>query len=288
MTGSQFELAVILRRLRQDLVEEATPLPGQSRAYGRPHAHPRTRYEPRFSVTGERIPGVNIVRPDCPRPIKGRCECPPDGTWRPAVGVIRADSSAQHVVAVPSVRLPGGAWPVETILVHSVYERGPDGLWRCRWPVRRALERMRGASVRRWAIAIRLLRGDGVATVWGAHGAPPDPLGDAIRILRQLERWSTEERETDWDFRPRQWWDKPREPNAGSVPKSEAQAIAEAGGLQSLDGAATMPAIGRAEPSSPVTRIGRGDQVQQPSGQPGARPPSGIPTPPTREERACA
>jgi len=218
------DLAEVLRRLRADLVEEATPLPGQSRAYGRPHAHPRTRYEPRYSKTGERLAGVVKIRPDCPRPVNGRCECPPDGSWRPSVGVIRADSAASHLVAVPSERLAGGTWPAERIFVHSVYEQGPDGLWRCRWPVRRALERVRGASVRRWAIAIRLLRGDPLMSVWGSHGVPPDPTLEAIRLLKQLDRWAEEERVTEWEVRPRQWWDAPRKPRE----RSEAQIAAEA------------------------------------------------------------
>jgi len=274
------ELAAVLKRLRSDLVEEATPLPGQSRAYGRPHAHPRTRYEPRYSKTGERLAGVVKVRPDCPRPVNGRCECPPDGSWRPSVGVIRADSAASQLVAVPSERLRGGTWPAERIFVHSVYEQGPDGLWRCRWPVRRALEHIRGISVRRWAIAVRLLQGDPLMSVWGSHGAPPDPTGEAIRLLRQVERWAAEERETEWEVRPRQWWDAPRKPSE----KSDAQANAETAvdsdaqngpELEAAVAPDRAPASGAVRSSSRPARSG-------------ARSLSASPRPLDRTESACA
>jgi hypothetical protein len=169
--------------------------------------------------------GVTSIGPDCPKPVRGRCECPPDGSWRPSVGVIRADSAAVHAVHVPASRLrlslEGSLW------VAQVYEQAPDGLWHCRWPVRRALEHLRGVNPARWAIAVRLLRGDHVATVWGANGAPPDPVGEAIRLLRQLDRWAIEERETAWERRPRQWWDAPRKPKDRSVRNSESQANAE-------------------------------------------------------------
>ena len=143
-------LASMLAQLRADLEEEATPLPGQQKAFGRPHAHPRARYFPRYTPTGERLAGAVVIRPDCPRPLRGRCECPPDGSWRPAVGVIRADSVATHSAQVPASRLrialEGTLW------VDEVYEQGPDGLWRCRWPVRRALEALRGVNPVRWEI----------------------------------------------------------------------------------------------------------------------------------------
>jgi hypothetical protein len=140
-------------------------------------------------------------------------------------------------------RMPDGL--ADAVWVDEVYEHGPDGLWRCRRPVTRALEHLRGSSVRRWSIAIRLIRGDALASVWGGHGAPPDPLGEATRLLAQVERWAQEERVSEWERRPRQWWDRPRA-NARAVPKSEAQAIAEhepIGGmaLHPVDATATMP-----------------------------------------------
>jgi hypothetical protein len=257
-------LGDLLDRIRRDLVEEASALPGQQLSYGRPHAHPRTRYFPRYSPTGEKLPGVNMVRPDCPRPVHGRCECPPDGTWRPVVGVLRADTTAQHATT--------GTIGNATVWVDEVYEQGPDGLWRCRWPMRRALERLRGSSVRRWSIAIRLLNGEPLMHVWGSHGAPPDPQREAVSILGSVERFAREEREIEWERRPRQWWDKPRQPNARSGSKSEAQANAEhevnvKEPVDGAPGAATLsPTRGPLDPVPLVSRIGRGRGVKR-SGQ---------------------
>lgn len=280
------ELAEIRQRLQRDLVEEATPLPGQQLAYGRPHAHPRTRFFPSYSRTGERLAGTVAVRPDCPRPRRGRCECPPDGSWRPAVGVIRADSTAQHkhfVAGDADVVAPIGvdAW------VDEIYVQGADGLWRCRWPVRRALERLRGASQQRWAIAIRILRGERAERVWGAHGAPPDPVLEATRILATIDRWATEERETEWERRPRQWWDRARRSNARPMMKSESQSVADAPGLHRLDGAATVAPTGRVSPL-PRSTASDAATLEQPSGKPGARGPSGIAFPARSPEGLCA
>lgn len=212
------ELPALLARLRAALVEEASPNPGQQLAYGRPHAHPRAKHYPRFSKTGERLAGSVRVRPDCPRPVKGRCECPPDGSWRPIVGVLRGDATARHATAVPASRLrpalEGQLWTDE------VYEQGPDGLWRCRWPVRRALERQRGANPELWQAAVALLRGVAPATVF----AVPDPKGGAERLLRRIVRWAVEESEREWERRPRQWWDAPRRGRANSEPQNVAEA----------------------------------------------------------------
>jgi hypothetical protein len=266
-------LGELLTALRIALVDEASPQSGQQLAYGRPHQHPRARWFPRYSKTGERLPGAERIGPDCPRPVKGRCECPPDGSWRPAVGVVRADATARHAVAVPASRLR--SWlDATTVWVDEVYDRGTDGLWRCRWPVRRALERLRGASPRRWAIAVAVLRGDALASVWGSHGAPPDPAAEALRILGQLERWADEERWAEWERRPRQWWDR-RQPNGRSFSLSESQAIAEHGpSAVALDsaasGAATLAPTGRVRPL-PRSAVSDAAQPEQPSGQSGAR-----------------
>jgi hypothetical protein len=279
-------MAAILQRLRLALVEEATPLPGQQLAYGRPHGHPRSRYLPRYSPTGERLAGIVMIRPDCPRPVRGRCECPPDGSWRPAVGVIRADATATHARSVPASQLrpalEGSLW------VADVYQQMADGLWHCRWPTRAALERIRGTSPRRWVIAVRLLGGQHPSAVWGAQGVPPDPFGEAIRILRQLEAWADEERIGTWERRPRQWWDQ-RRSNGGSVRKSQAQLDAEHGanGSGAVDMAASVATI-TAETEAPaatalprsVFRFGRG-QIEQPSGM-ATRSASGIRIPRVR------
>lgn len=219
-------LGETLQRIRLALVEEFTSLPGQQLSYGRPHAHPRARHFPRYRPTGERLPGVTRIGPDCPRPIRGRCECPPDGSWRPAVGVVRADATARHATLVPASRLrlvlEGDVW------VDEVYEQDRNtGLWRCRRPMLRALERQRGADPRAWQVAIRLIQGVAPFRAWGATGVPPGPELAALRILSRIERWAAEERETDWEWRPRQWWDKPRKPKARSIDKSDAQLVAE-------------------------------------------------------------
>lgn len=284
IVGERVSVPAVLHRLREQLTAEATPNPGQSRTYGRPHEHPRTRYFPKYSRTGERIPGVTVIRPDCPRPVKGRCECPPDGTWRPSVGAIRADATAQHATLARPERMPDGL--PEHVWVANVYEQGPDGLWRCRWPVRRALEVLRGSSPRRFAIAVQLLRGEPVHTVWGSHGAPPDPTGEALRLLRQVERWADEERQIEWERRPRQWWEPPRK----TRPKSQAQIAAEAARetVDTATSSATLASeIEAATGPRPISRLGAGPD--QPSGTPGDRSLSGIPFPASpREEQRCA
>lgn len=276
-------LAQRLAALRQALAEEATPNPGASLAYGRPHAHPRARFYPRYSPTGERLTGSVRVRPDCPRPVKGRCECPPDGSWRPAVGVVRADAIARYATRVPASRLRVAL--EGTLWVDEVYEQGPDGLWRCRWPVRRALERQRAADPAAFAVAIRLLEGVHPSRAWAAGGVPPGPEQAALRILARIESWATEERDTEWERRPRQWWDKPK---VRSQSKSEAQMVAEhdpnvTGALRPDGEAATLPPTGPAQPVIPVHRIGRGSPVRRP-----ASPANQAPCATASPEAACA
>lgn len=280
-------LAEALRSVRAALIEEITPRPGRPRIYGRPHAYPRARSMPRFSRTGERLPGSVRIPPDCPRPVRGRCECPPDGSWHPTAGVILADATARDAVGVPGDRVPGGSAEA-TIWVTAVHDLGPDGLWRCRRPVFCALQHLRGASTRRWAIAVRLLRGDHLATVWGATGAPADPHREALGIIRTLDRWADDERRAEYEHRPHQWWDPPRRPR--ETEKSDAQQTAEANGgsdaaAKRVDSARPGDTIlGEAEanpPSGesagPAHRLGRGRQVEQPSGMSGARAAAGHP-----------
>lgn len=280
------DLHEALERLRTALVEEATPLPGSQLAYGRPHEHPRNRFFPRYSSSGRRLEGTVQIGPDCPRPVHGRCECPPDGSWRPAVGVIRADATASHAVAVPASRLrpalEGALW------VADVYEQAPDGLWHCRWPTRAALERLRGVSPRRWAIAVALLGGRALAAApWGSHGVPPDPAGEAFRILRQLEAWADQERSGEWERRPRQWWDPPRQPRR---PKSESQAIAEhpcENGLQRHSGTATLPP-GPEALTEPRSGPGLGPRAETSTDHTDVRPPKATASPLDVDTRLCA
>lgn len=197
--GEQAELARRLRSIAVLLIHETEMLPGSVLAYGRPHGHARNRYLPRWSKTGVRIAGVNRVRPDCPRPVRGRCECPPDGSWRPIGGAIRADAIASSAQYVEDPVSGAGLW------VDAVYLEGPDGLWRCIRPMRRSLERLRGESLRRYLVLNRLLDGDGVVEAWKGLGQPANPVVDAIAILRQLERWSIEEASAEYEKRPRRW-----------------------------------------------------------------------------------
>lgn len=237
------ELAAALRRIRVSLVEEATPLPGQVLAFGRPHAHPRTRYEPRYSRTGERLEGSTRVRPDCPRPVRGRCECPPDGTWRPAVGVLRADATAHYGAAVPGDRARGGL-PTEILWVTVVHELDrTSGFWRCRRPTYCALQHLRGAARPRYQLVARLVRHVPLRLAFGAAGLPADPERAALGVVRTVERWAQEEREAEYERRPRQWFDRPREPRASNTRPtgiSESQAIAESTGLTDGNPAATV------------------------------------------------
>jgi hypothetical protein len=158
--------------------------------------------------------------------------------------------------------------------------------------MRRALERQRGANPADWLVAIRLLHGDELGGVWGTRGVPPGPEQAAHRILVRLEHWATEERETEWERRPRQWWDPPRKPrrsNDRPESKSESQSVAEHEGsvnmaLHSPSGAATLGATGRVRPLSRSTASDAAS-VEQPS-EPRALRPTRFAT--ASPEASCA
>jgi hypothetical protein len=188
-------------------------------------------------------------------------------------------------VSVPASRLrpilEGALW------VADVYEQQPDGLWHCRWPARAALERLRGASPRRWLIAIRILRGDALMDVWGAHGVPPNPAGEAYRLMRQIETWAEQERVGEWEHRPRQWWDPPRKPkaaNARPVSKSDAQLNAE---LTLVEGTATVAAETEAAPG-PRSVPGTDPRSEPPIDIAGPRTPRATASLLDPSQRACA
>lgn len=214
MTDRIPELRRRLAQINAALVEEATALPGETLAYPPPHEHPRATFVPRWDRTGRRLPGYIRIPPDCPKPVRGRCQCQPDGSWRPVGGVIRADSLAQ---AAELVELDGGP----AVWTTSTYVQDPDGRWRCRLPMRRALERLQGESVTKWAILARLRRGVPLHAAWGASGEPADPIGYALAICRQVQRWADQEAATLWERRPRRW------KSVGWVDKSESQQRAE-------------------------------------------------------------
>jgi hypothetical protein len=196
-------LAHRLNRLRRDIIEEADRLPGTQLVYGRPHNTARNRYHPKWTMTGQRSPGVVIVKPDCPRPIKGRCECPPDGTWRPIGGSQRADMLAEQLVYVRPNPAAPGFW------TQSVYELGIDGLWRCLRPHARAMERLRGESLRRFMVLTQLLRGEDLDEAWEPFGIPEDIIAATLSILDHVDRMADAEAEYEYERRPRRWRDTP-------------------------------------------------------------------------------
>lgn len=198
-------LSVVLRLIAAQLRQEADRLPGTILAYGRPHQHARNRFLPRWSRSGMRIPGTNRVRPDCPKPVKGRCECPPDGSWRPIGGSQRADQLARSAEFVETSHVPDAAGRQPGIWTNSFYHQGPDGLWRCERPTARAVQRVHGESARRFLVLTRLLAGDSVDEAWFGLGEVPDPTSAALSICLQVVRMADEEAATEWERRPRRW-----------------------------------------------------------------------------------
>ena len=198
-------LAVLLEAISARLRVEADTLPGSVLAYGRPHEHARNRFFPRWSRSGKRIEGTNQVRPDCPAPLKGRCECKPDGSWRPIGGSQRADQLARSAefVQTSSVREDDGTYP--GIWTTNFYAQGPDGLWRCDRPTARAMERLRGESARRFLVLVRLLDGNSLKAAWAGLGNPVDPITASTSIAQQVIHMTDEEAVTEWERRPRRW-----------------------------------------------------------------------------------
>lgn len=193
------ELVRALRAIAVMLIHEADVNPSTVLAYGRPHEHARNRYLPRYSRSGTRIPGTSRLRPDCPKPVRGRCECAPDGSWRPVVGVQRADARA---VAAELVRNPG---TTDALWVDVVYVQRPDGIWICLRPWRRALERLRGDNLRKFLVLDRLFDGQSFEAAWDGLGTPNDPIAETLSACRQVERWAAEEASAEYERRPRRW-----------------------------------------------------------------------------------
>lgn len=203
--------ALLLAHLRRALAEEIDTLPGQSLVYGRPHESTRAYSVPRYSLTGERIPGLVTFFPDCHEPDgDGVCGHPPDGTWRPFPGVTRADALAQHLEA------DDGLWRM------NVYERGGDGLWRCRWPYRRAMDRLANRNPRQAIVLWRLIEGVELRYAYLGFREPAEPSREVIGLLRSVLSWAGEEMEAEYDRRPRLF------PRMAWMEKSEAQERAEA------------------------------------------------------------
>jgi hypothetical protein len=222
LAAAEHSLLNRLSRLAFGLFEEVDDLPSEVLAFGRPHEHPRTRHLPRFTRTGESLPGTITIRPDCPKPVHGRCECQPDGTWRPFGGTAKADHSAQNLRQAELAEDPDGSWRTAT------YKRRADGLWVCIRPYRRALDRLRNRNVRAFLVVHRLLdewpsECDLVAA-WAGFAEPVNLAAETDRILGAILRDVDEEMAAEYERNP-EWKRRPR-----SVPdheKSESQRNAE-------------------------------------------------------------
>jgi hypothetical protein len=224
------ELAARLAAIRHALVIETEANPSQVLAYGRPHTSARARYFPRYTHTGVQLAGSVRVPPDCPKPIKGRCECQPDGAWRPAVGARRADDLA-HTAEV--VDWPGGhtcdashpnPCPMfDRMWTNALYVQRQDGQWVCVRPMRAALERLRRQSLRRYLVVDRLFAGQSLKAAWAGLGNPDLPQA-TMNICRDLEAWAREEELAEYIRRPNYWRVTPR---PSFLEKSEAQVNAE-------------------------------------------------------------
>lgn len=194
----QAQLGRLLARIRVGLRDEVDTQPGQRRIYGRLHESGRSHNVPRYSSTGDRIPGVVHYAADCDHPENGACPHIDGGSWRPVPGVARPDAMAAQ-----------GAYELDR----------REGLIYCLRPYRRALERLyaEGDSHRRHDVLRRLLEGYSVGAAWTGLGKPVDPLGSSLAIAEQVERMATEEA---WRVR------EPRE-KASWMDKSESQRQAE-------------------------------------------------------------
>lgn len=203
----------LLAELRAALLEEVGPISSGGLIYGRPHESTRAYSRPRYSLSGERLPGKVTFAPDCHEPdAAGVCGHPPDGSWRPMNGVAPADLLARQLEAAD------GSWR------SNVYDLGPDGLWRCRWPYRRAMDRLANRNVRQAVVLWRVLRGEPWIAVWLGFEVPAHPGGEVMSLARTVLRWADEEMRTEYERRPQLFGRR-----VGWVDKSESQRVAEGG-----------------------------------------------------------
>jgi hypothetical protein len=214
-----------VEQLRLALEHEADYAPGWVLAYGRPHEYARSRSFPRFSKTGNRAHGAVTISPDCSAPVKGRCECRPDGSWRPVGGSLRADALAHHAEFIRTSEVPDdtGRYPGRWVV--ATYVKGDDGLWRCTRPHQRALDRLRGESLRRFLVLDRLLDGHGLKRAWLGLGVPADIIESTIGILEQVNRMAADESRAEYEVRPK------TRPSLSWVDRSESQRAAEEGSI---------------------------------------------------------
>jgi hypothetical protein len=218
------DLARRIGAIAQELIDEADVLPGTNLAYGRPHDSARDRYSPRYSRSGDRIPGARDRIPhDCPRPVKGRCECKPDGSWRPVGGAQRADLLAVQAAFVRSAQVAGEDGRYPGLWTDVLYHQQPNGLWICLRPMRRAFQRLHGESARRYLVMDRIFAGQSLRESWKGLGTPVNLVTATLSICEQLEAMAHEEALAEYERRPRRWRDAPWSE------KSEAQQLAETG-----------------------------------------------------------
>jgi hypothetical protein len=217
------ELLVVLSVLRRALHDEVDTQPGTQRIHGRLHDSGRVRYLPRYSPSGDKQRGSIRIAADCTDPDHGRCTHNDGGSWRPVPGTPRSDSLAKFLSHDPNAgRLTVGALEYSAAWSWDTYELDPsDALWYCRWPHRRALDRLRSESMRRYLVLQRLLGGASLREAWDGLGTPADPVGSALAIARQVDRMAREEAQSAYERRPRN-----RVP-VGWIDKSDAQQTAE-------------------------------------------------------------
>lgn len=219
------QLAVRVATIRKALEHEGDYAPGWVLAYGRPHQTGRSRLHPRFTRTGVRITGSVRVPPDCPAPVKGRCECRPDGSWRPVGGSLQADASAHNAVfaRTSEVREDDGRYP--GVWTDALYVKGPDGLWRCTRPHRRAMELLRDRYLRRYLVLDRLIAGDRVDHAWSGLGRPKNLVRASLDICDEVDAMAREESLAEYERRPREWR------GVAWVDRSESQQNADGGAV---------------------------------------------------------
>jgi hypothetical protein len=224
-------LAAALSDLRAAIIHEADRSPSQIRAYGRPHEYGRSRNVPQFSRNGVPTGRSTHIGADCPKPFHGRCECPPDGSWRPSPGAIRADAIAHHALFEPADgskhsdedHKAGIGCTYEGAWGDDMYELDRDrALWYCTRPHARALERLKGENMRSFLVLDRLLEGLTLYAAWKDLGRPVDPVHDALGIIATVNTFAAQEAATEYERRPRRWRQR-----VMWLEKSEAQQAAE-------------------------------------------------------------
>lgn len=208
------DLAHRLAAIRHALIAETEVNPSDQLAYGRPHETARSRGHLRYTPTGVRLPGTVKVPPDCPQPVKGRCECKPDGSWRPVTGSRRADNLA-HTAEV--VALEGGhtcpedgSHPdpcpmTDRVWTNALYVQQIDKTWICVRPMLAARERLHRQSMRRFLVLDRLFAGQSLTAAWDGLGVPVDHVASTLAICRDLEAWAAEEETAEYVRRPNFW-----------------------------------------------------------------------------------